>query len=266
MQSVVLITEVIDPAGGSWYVEHLTNQLAQFAWEFFQQIEVQGGMISALQNNFIQNQIQTVANTRYKNITSRKAVLVGANMYPDVNEALRTDTPLKIVDTSPFDDLILEAIPLKPVRLGEPFEILRSNAEKYRQSKGHLPQIFLANFGELSDYKARMDFTQGFYEVGGFKLINLGGFNIIESAIKASLYSDTKAIVICSTDAKYAEIVPEFTKALKAQKPDLIVILAGYPQDKIEEYRQAGVDDFIHIRANCYDMNKQLQDHLGVGS
>ena len=46
----------------------------------------------------------------------------------------------------------------------------------------------------------------------------------------------------------------------------MVVILAGYPKDQIDEYKQAGVDDFIHIRANCYEMNQQLQDRLGVGS
>ena len=265
LQEEVKLAEVIDPAGGSWYVEHLTDQLAQSAWEFFQQIEAQGGMISALQNNFIQNQIQALVDTRHKNISSRKDILVGTNMYSDLNEILPTDKPLKLDDTAPFDDLTIEAKPLKPVRLSEPFEILRSNAEKYRQAKGTHPQIFLANFGELSDYKARMDFTQGFYEVGGFELINQGGYDSIESAINASLASDAKAIVICSTDGKYAEIVPDFAQAIKAQKPAMIVILAGYPQDKIDEYKQAGVDDFIHIRANCYEMNKQLQDQLGVG-
>ena len=264
LQEEVNLAQVIDPAGGSWYVEHLTDQLANSAWEFFQQIEAQGGMIQALRNGFIQDQIQTIQKERIKNLASRKDVLVGINMYPDLNETLPTDKSLKKDGIAPFDDLTIAATPLKPVRLSEPFEILRSNAEKYRHEKGYHPQIFLANFGELPDYKARMEFTQGFYEVGGFDLINQGEYDTIASAVDATLASGALGVVICSTDAKYTEVVPEFVQAIKAQNPKLVVILAGYPQDKIEEYQQAGVDDFIHIRANCYEMNHKLQDHLGV--
>ncbi len=266
LQDEVNLTNVIDPAGGSWYVEHLTDQLAQSAWEFFQQIEGQSGMIQALQSGFIQDQIQAIADERNKNIASRKEVLVGTNMYSDLNESLPTDKPLKLDDTATFDDLTIEATPLQPIRLSEPFEILRANAEAYRQANGHLPEIFLANFGKLSDYKARRDFTQGFYEVGGFDLINQGGYETVDSAADTTIASGAGAVVICSTDATYTEVVPEFARTIKAKNPDMIVILAGYPKDQVEEYRQAGVDDFIHIRANCYEMNTQLQDRLGVGS
>jgi methylmalonyl-CoA mutase len=111
-----------------------------------------------------------------------------------------------------------------------------------------------------------MDFTRGFYEVGGFELIDTGGFNDVESAVHAAVNHGVSAVVICSTDGKYVDLVPEFVPALKAQKPDVIVILAGYPQDKVDDYRQDGVDDFIHIKADCYAMNKRLQDKLGVSS
>jgi len=266
LQEEVNLANVIDPAGGSWYVENLTNQLSQSAWEFFQQIEAQGGMISALKTDMIQEQIQAVADTRTKNIASRKDVLVGTNKYPDLNETLPEDQNIVQDNMLETGNNMIKITSLQPIRLSDPFEQLRANADVHHQANGHLPQIFLANFGELSDYKARMEFTQGFYEVGGFDLISQGGYDTLESGIDATLVSDAGAVVICSTDAKYAEVVPEFVQAIKAQKPDMIIILAGYPKDKLDEYKQVGVDDFIHIRANCYDMNKKLQDRLGVGS
>lgn len=266
LQEEVNLVNVIDPAGGSWYIEHLTNQLAQSAWDFFQQIEAKGGMIQALQDDFIQSEVQTVAEQHQKNIASRKDVLVGTNMYPNLGETMLEDRDLPPMDISAqLDDLMIEATPLTPLRFSEAFERLRANAEQYKQQHGHNPQIFLANLGELFEYKARMDFTRGFYEVGGFELIDNGGYADVEGAVTATVASHAQAVVICSTDAKYEAIVPEFTLTLKAKNPDLIVILAGYPPDKIDEYRNAGVDDFIHIRANCYDMNKELQDRLGVG-
>lgn len=269
LQDEVNLTNLIDPAGGSWYIEHLTNEVAQSAWDFFQQVEAQGGIIQALHDGFIHSQIQAVVDSRLDKLASRRDVLVGTNMYPNLDETLPKDrNPYQngvrdISDT--LAEHMIQATPLKPIRLSEPFEKLRANSEAFRKANGYHPQIFLANFGALRDYKARMDFTRGFYEVGGFELIDNGGYESVESAVKATVDRGASAVVICSTDDKYAEIVPEFVFALKAKKPDIVVILAGYPADKIEDYRDAGVDDFIHIRANCYDMNNDLQDRLGVG-
>ncbi len=267
LRDEVNLTNVIDPAGGSWYIEHLTDQLAQSAWVFFQHIEAQGGMIPALQSGFIQSEIQAVYDERQANLAQRKDVIVGTNMYPNLGETMPQDRPTARVSSDTVNgESSLNITPLIPKRLAQPFEALRKYAEQYKQEKGNLPQIFLANFGALRDYKARMDFTRGFYEVGGFDLIDKGGFDSIDSAVQASLDSGASAIVICSTDDKYSEVVPEFVQKLKAQKPDTVIILAGYPKDKIDAYRQAGVDDFIHIRANCYEMNQDLQERLGVGS
>jgi methylmalonyl-CoA mutase len=267
LQEEVNLTNLIDPAGGSWYVEHLTDQLAQSSWEFFQKIEAQGGMIAVLKNGFIQTEIRAVYDKRQANLAQRKDVIVGTNMYPNLEETMPQERPTRQNSSSSSDsDEVIETTPLKSNRLGEPFEDLRKNAEVFKQKVGNHPQIFLANFGALREYKARMEFTHGFYEVGGFELLDQGGYDTVESAIEATLSSNASALVICSTDDKYADIVPAFTQQLKSQKPDIVVILAGYPKDKIDEYRQAGVDDFIHIRANCYDMNQALQERLGVGS
>jgi len=270
LRDEVNLTELIDPAGGSWYVEHLTNELAQSAWELFQQIEAQGGMIDALQSGFIHSQIQSALNKRLEKLAGRRDVLVGTNMYPNLDETLPEDrNPYQngVRDMSDTDDNVhmIEAMPLKPFRLSEPFEELRAHSESYRQANGVRPQIFLANFGALREYKARMDFTRGFYEVGGFELVDKGGYDTVESAVQATVDSGAPAVVICSTDTKYAGVVPDFVQALKAQQPDIVVILAGYPHDNVDTFREAGVDDFIHIRANCYEMNKELQDRLGVG-
>lgn len=270
LQEEVNLVDVIDPAGGSWYVEHLTDQLAQSAWDLFQQIESNGGMIASLESGFIQSEIETSVNSRNKHLALRRDVLVGTNMYPNLGEKLPEDrNPLQngASDLTDSNDKfeIIKVEPLQAMRLSQPFEKLRANAVRYQQENGNRPQIFLANFGELSDYKARMDFTRGFYEVGGFELIDHGGYEGVADALKAAIESKAPAVVICSTDDKYAEVVPEFTKTLKAQKPEMVVILAGYPQGKVDEYKQAGVDDFIHIRANCYEMNTDLQDRLGVG-
>lgn len=307
LQEEVNLLKLVDPAGGSWYIESLTEQLAQSAWSLFQQIEAQEGMLSALQNDFIHNEIQKVADNRQDKLNHRKDILVGTNMYANLGENLpdyRVDTTsflnlpqhhlrrpeikgslgIAKVNASidavkaglskfdltynllPDESLLLKTKPLPVHLVAQRFEELRDNAEIYHKQNGHYPQIFLANLGQLSNYKARMDFTRGFFEVGGFEVIDKGGYESIEEAIEATLTSQAKAIVICSTDNKYSNYVPQFAQTLKSQNPNIIIILAGYPKDKIEAYQKAGVDDFIYLGANCYEKNKTLQERLGVGS
>ncbi|ERI04314.1 methylmalonyl-CoA mutase family protein [Aneurinibacillus aneurinilyticus] len=79
--------KTIDPAGGSWYVEVLTDQLAQKAWKLFQHIEGKGGMVRALEEGEPQRLIEEVARTRRHNINRRKDRIVGTNVYANVKEA-----------------------------------------------------------------------------------------------------------------------------------------------------------------------------------
>jgi methylmalonyl-CoA mutase len=120
--------------------------------------------------------------------------------------------------------------------------------------------------GPLVQHKARADFTTGFLEVGGFEMIRPSGFNTPEEAAKAAIDSGAGVVVICSTDDTYPDIVPSLTSAIKQAKPDTMILLAGYPQDHVESFQAAGVDDFIHLRADCYAMNVKLQQKIGVSA
>ena len=251
------LAHTIDPAGGSYYVEYLTDWLARQAWALFQEVEKQGGMFKALQAGYVQEQIAQVAAQRIANIEKRKDVQVGINMYPNLNE-----TPLASVEQSDEIDAT-DIKPLRTMRLAEPFEILRQNAAAYFHRTGVAPRIFLANLGS---YRIRAEFTTGFFEVGGFEIINNGRYNSPEEAAQTAIDSGAPAVIICSTDDNYPQIAPPLVSQIKAQKPDVVVFLAGYPQDQIEAHRAAGIDEFIHIRANCYEMNRWLQQRIGVHS
>jgi methylmalonyl-CoA mutase len=78
--------KTIDPAGGSWYIEVLTDQMARKAWELFQHIEGKGGMVRALEEGFPQQLVVELACTRKRNIGQRKDRIVGINMYANAKE------------------------------------------------------------------------------------------------------------------------------------------------------------------------------------
>jgi methylmalonyl-CoA mutase len=80
------LDRVIDPAGGSWYVEWLTDRLAREAWRLFSDVESRGGLHCALKAGFIQEQLQRAAQSRAGNMARRSKVLVGTNRYPPSEE------------------------------------------------------------------------------------------------------------------------------------------------------------------------------------
>ena len=93
---------------------------------------------------------------------------------------------------------------------------------------------------------------------------NAAGDPTPEEAARAAAESGCAVCVICSTDDTYPEIVPAFCKALREIKPDMMVALAGYPADHVEAFKEAGVDIFIHVRANCYNTIEAIQNKIGL--
>lgn len=88
------LTRVIDPAGGAYYVEWLTHEVAQRAWQVFQEVEAAGGMILALEQGIPQAAVAKVREVRLANLARRKDVLVGTNQYPNGKEKPLDPRPL----------------------------------------------------------------------------------------------------------------------------------------------------------------------------
>jgi methylmalonyl-CoA mutase len=316
------VDKIIDPAGGSWYIENLTDQLAMNAWQLFQQIEAKGGMIKALQDGFVQQQIEATAVKREQNIAKRKDVFVGANMYANINEPAHEKEPddhdsiyeRRIKDIEKFNASIniekkntaleklyriaressyetidaaidaaavgaslgeiakairddqqskIKVYPLKIRRGPEMFEVLRKTIAEHRQQKPDSATVYLACFGKLSEYKPREDFSTGFFQVGGFE-VKSGKADDVASGVKAAIDTKAPIVVICSSDDNYVTFVPEFAKALKRANPNITLVMAGYPKDQIENYQAAGVDDFIFLGGNVYELLAKFAGRMGV--
>jgi len=150
-------------------------------------------------------------------------------------------------------------------RWSEKFEQLRETTEKFKADKGENVKIFLANMGPIPQHKARADFTRGFLEVGAFEVLGNNGFATVDDAAQAAKDSGADAVVICSTDATYPEIVPALAPKLHEVLPNATVYLAGTaPAELAETYKQAGIDDYINIRSNCYQTLAAMQKKKGM--
>lgn len=320
LQNECNLRQPIDPAGGSWYIETLTNSLTEKTWELLQTVEAAGGIVRALQQELPQKAIAAVLESRFKKMASRADRSVGINMYANMTEKPLEERPLdhmaiqaerqrqieayrsslsaaavigkveqiglagRVLMTALIEafqagatlETVADALradekpeaalrPVIPHRFAEQFEILRRKTEKYTAETGQTIKVFLANMGKIPQHKARADFSTGFMEVGGFEVLKNDGFPTIEEAAEAAVHSGALLTIICSTDATYPELVPPLARAIKAAKPDMLVFLAGAPAEEFEaSYREAGVDDFIHIRANCYQVLSRLQKERGI--
>lgn len=315
------LDQVIDPAGGSFFVEKLTDDVANAAWRLFQSIEEKGGMLKAIQSRSVQEEITKVVDSKKKDFAKRKSVLVGTNMYANPKEEMMEikkrnldavykkrveyiqkyritgedkkhesilDKLQKIADTKSYDlvDDAVEAFlegaslgeisrsirasadkgitvkPLTQFRLAEMFEELRIASENYKKKTGSKPKVFLATMGPLKQFKARADFSRAFFEVGGFEIVYPNGFATTDEAVSAAIESKAQAVVICSTDDTYPELVPPIVKAIKEKSKNIKVILAGYPKDQIEEHKKSGVDDFIYLGADTHKVLSTLLNKI----
>ena len=163
-----------------------------------------------------------------------------------------------------FKSTPVSAVHLPASRLASEYEALRQKSDAYKAAHGVRPQIFLINMGPLKQHKARADFSIGFLQPAGFEVISPDGFQTIDSAVGAALSANTKIAVICSTDETYPDLVPAIAVPLKEAKPDLILVLAGYPKDHIDVYKKSGIDAFIHLKADNLETLKEFQQKAGV--
>ena len=145
----------------------------------------------------------------------------------------------------------------------EKFEALRRDTEAYIAKTGKNVEVFLANMGPIPQHKARADFSTSFLQGKPNSR-----WEKAAAALKAGIDeagTPYDCAVICSTDATYPEDVPGMAPLLKAANPTMKLFLAGAPaKDMKQTYLDAGVDDFISVSANCFDILKDLQKRKGM--
>jgi methylmalonyl-CoA mutase len=275
------MTATVDPAGGSYYVETLTAQVIEAVKALYDQVAAEG-IVEAVKAGKVQAAVEEVLQERFKNLQVRKDVAVGNNMYANtIEEPLVKDaaaekaakearaqaaagkTALADARKALNKGEAVTATAIAAHRWVEQFEALRKATEK-AAAEGKKVNVFLTNYGPIPKHKARADFSRGFFEVANFNVIGNDGFPTAEEAAKAAIESGADVAVICGTDDVYPEIVPVIAKAIKAAKPSVKVMVAGAPGENKEAFDAAGVDGYVHVGANCYQILKAIQEERGI--
>ena len=243
------LDKVVDPAGGSYYVEVLTASIAAQAWKLFNEVEDNGGFYALLSKGDIQGKVNESGVKRHVDVARRKEILLGTNQYPNVNEKALD----KIEQTScSCGCACTQDAPengdvqwLNFDRAASQFEQLRLDTEK----SAHRPKVFMLTIGNLAMRLARAQFSGNFFGCAGYEIIDNIGFETVEEGVKAALDKKADVVVLCSSDDEYAQYAPEAFKALDGKA---LFVVAGAPAC-MDELKAQGIENFIHVKVNVLD-------------
>jgi methylmalonyl-CoA mutase len=231
---------VADPAGGSYYIEALTDSLARAAWKHFQEVEAAGGYTKALKSGAIEKALAETRASREKVLSSRRRSMVGVNNYPNLMEK----TPG--MEAPPSTNS-----PLPQHRIAEPFEKIRRQTEEYAHAKGRYPKVLLLKRGDARMKGARATFCLNFF--------GCSGFDISESEDYKG--TDADLVILCSSDPEYLPLAQEV-----CSKVTVPVLVAGNPKEQIAELKAAGVQGFVHVLSDMVETLTEWQTKLGMRS
>ncbi|MCB1037701.1 MAG: methylmalonyl-CoA mutase, partial [Acidobacteria bacterium] len=288
-----------DPAGGSWYVEWLTDELSGRAWALFQEIEAAGGMVTYLGSGRLESRLAETRERRRRRISYRRDPITGISEFPFLEEAppaaqadrrsavaaylrhraaARQDlTPLtfpegmveaasggaSLASLAGFDRSAAEPVAgaLGRVRNAEPFEALRRRSEAFRRGQGSAPRVLLLNLGLPSEHRLRTGFASNLLAAGGVEAVSTPAFEEPAEAVAAFAESGLRAVILCSSNEAYQRLVPATAPGLRKAGARRVV-LAGHPGDHETAFRHAEVDSFIFLGCDVLEFLERLYQDL----
>ena len=233
------VSHVVDPAAGSYFVETLTKEYVDAAWEYFLTIEEAGGYSQVKKTGWLADDIQAKWKEREKKIATRQASLIGTNTYANPQEAVKDGK---------IDDSHLEYMTAK--RLAGPFELLRA------ESKESILKTAIIHLGPLKKLKAKSDFIYGFLAVGGIEPLLSPDLTTADDINRYLEENKLDYAVLCGTDEDLEAVIPGL-------QPKAVIDVAGrYPEEKMKQWSESGIKDSIHSGKH---LTNKLQQILTIG-
>ncbi|CDR03928.1 methylmalonyl-CoA mutase, beta subunit [Streptomyces iranensis] len=247
------LARVIDPAGGSWYVEKLTDDVARAAWAWFQEIERAGGMAAALASGLVRDRLAETWARRARALARRKKPITGVSEFPNLAE--------RPVERDPAPEQPDGGLPR--VRHDEAYEALRTRSDARLAAEGGRPRIFLAALGPAAAHTARASFASNLFQAGGIEAVHEPVTVTPETVAEAFTASGARVACLCSSDKLYAEEAAAVAERLKAAGAAR-VYLAGRPGAHRDEYERAGVDGYVFAGCDAVEVLSSALDTMGV--
>ncbi len=243
--------QVVDPAGGSYYIENLTESIAAEAWKLFLAIEEKGGYAAAYEAGFIKERVAASAAAKDKNISTRRQILLGANQFPNFTEVAPAEITPACVTRAEAEGNTLAAY-----RGAMAFERMRLEVDR----SGKEPKAFMLTCGSLAMARARAQFSCNFFACAGIRVQDNTFFHSIEEGVEAAVASGAQIVVVCAADDDYATAAPKVKELLAGRA---ILVVAGAPACAPELEAQ-GITNFINVKSNVLETLKFYLKEMGI--
>ena len=247
--------KIVDASGGSYYIETLTQSIAQEAWKIFLEAE-EKGFYESVKAGEIQAVVNASAEKRFKAVAQRREILLGTNQYPNFTEKSWNTvhgTQCTANEKHP-DSCNVHTNTLNAKRLAEDFETLRLTTEH----SGKEVKAFMLTIGNLAMRLARSQFSSNFLACAGYKIIDNLGFETVAQGVEAARKAGAAIIVLCSSDDEYAVFAPEAHKLIGDKE---LLIVAGAPAC-MDELKTQGITNFINVKSNVLETLQELNKKL----
>ncbi len=257
LKEEVYFDRIVDPAAGSYFIENITDSIAQEAWDVFLLIEDMGGFLKAVKDGYVQSEVKKTAEKRSRDIETGEEVLLGVNKYPNFDEQVKDDIDLSLIHEQDRSTAIDTGEKSGISRAAEEFEKLRLQTENSTKKR---PVVFMLKYGDLVMSRARSVFASNFFACAGYEIINYPVVKTIQEGIKEALKSSADIVVVCSSDNEYLSIAPEIYSGLGEKT---IITIAGKP-DSVNELKNIGIEHFIHKKSNLLFELKKFHRLLNI--
>lgn len=248
--------KVIDPAAGSYYIEYLTNSIANEAWKLFLAVEEEGGFAAAVEAGSVQKAVNASNAKRHADVAARKEIFLGTNQFPNFTEVAAGK--IQIESTAPHScgcgESTIETLNFS--RGASDFEDLRLATER----SGKDVKVFMLTIGNLAMRLARSQFSSNFFACAGYKVIDNLGFQTVQEGVDAALAQGADIVVLCSSDDEYADFAPEAFKYLDGRAQ---FVVAGAPACT-DELKAVGITNFINVKSNVLETLRGFNQVLGI--
>ncbi|MCX2968012.1 MULTISPECIES: methylmalonyl-CoA mutase subunit beta [Streptomyces] len=243
------VARVIDPAGGSWYVERLTEELAHAAWAWFQEIERAGGQEAALRDGTVRERLAATWARRAEDLAHRREPVTGVSEFP-----LLTEEPVR---REPVPGELSGGLPR--VRRDEAYEELRARSDAHLAATGERPKAVLAALGGPAAHTARATFAANLFQAGGVEPV----LTPVDAGTAADAVRGAAVVCLCSSDRVYAEQAEAVARAVRGAGARR-VLLAGRPGELRGSLEAAGVDGYVVAGGDAVALLTGVLDELGV--
>ncbi|UWP84900.1 methylmalonyl-CoA mutase subunit beta [Dactylosporangium fulvum] len=253
------VARVLDPAGGSWYVESLTDALAHAAWDVFTEVERAGGMRAALDSGLVADRIEATWQRRADNLAHRRDPITGVSEFPLLEERRPQRAPAPLPPSGGL-----------PRRwYAQSFELLRDAADA-AGADGETPTVTLVTLGPPAAHSARASFAANLFAVGGIRTVQSGLDAMTGRPEETTGRPDgatAKVVCICGSDRSYQEEAAVTARRLKAQGAQKVWLAGRPPKGRDDEAGSAGydgVDDYLYAGCDALRVLRQTHSDLGV--